>query len=313
MNEIDHLDIDGRLLLIFLAVVRTGAATAAAAELGLTQSAVSHALKRLAGIVGEPLFVKRGRGIVATQRALALEPRARTLVEQMRSFAAQPRFEPSSARITLKVAANDLQRDLVLPEFWRLVSAEVERFTLRVVPSEVPHVDMLRSDACDLLLTPYPPSGSRELLQRLVFKDRFVCFTDADVRQPPRTRREYAEAEHVTVVHPSGVMLQFDKALAAAGVERRIAVIAPTFAGVSAFLKGTPLVATLPSLLDVHLMRGFRSGPLPLPIGGAGRHAVLAMYMVWHARTQTDPMHQWLRQKLVAAAGVAMKARGDLR
>ena len=45
---------------------RSGSVTAAADELGVTQSAVSHALQKLRAIVRDPLFVKSGRGIVAT-------------------------------------------------------------------------------------------------------------------------------------------------------------------------------------------------------------------------------------------------------
>ena len=44
MSNFDHLDLDGRLLRLFLSVLEQGSVTAAAEELGLTQSAVSHAL-----------------------------------------------------------------------------------------------------------------------------------------------------------------------------------------------------------------------------------------------------------------------------
>ena len=71
MNR-DYADLDGRLLKLLLAVVETGSITGAALQLGVTQSAVSHLLDKLRAITGDPLFVKSGRGIVATQRALLL-------------------------------------------------------------------------------------------------------------------------------------------------------------------------------------------------------------------------------------------------
>src|SRR5205814_5676528 len=87
MNKIDHLALDGHALELFLAVLEEGSVTAAATRLGLTQSAVSHALNKLRRIVGDPLFAKSGRGIVATAHALTLAAKARALIDEMRSFA----------------------------------------------------------------------------------------------------------------------------------------------------------------------------------------------------------------------------------
>eukprot|EP01034_Spumella_vulgaris_P023529 gene23529-29753_t len=72
MSKFDGSQLDGHLLQLLLAVLETGSITAAAERLGVTQSAVSHLLDKLRAITGDPLFVKRGRGIVPTARAEAL-------------------------------------------------------------------------------------------------------------------------------------------------------------------------------------------------------------------------------------------------
>ncbi len=69
-----------RLLQLLVAVVEAGTITGAAQRLGVTQSAVSHLLDKLRAITGDPLFVKSGRGIVATARAEALAAQARELL-----------------------------------------------------------------------------------------------------------------------------------------------------------------------------------------------------------------------------------------
>jgi DNA-binding transcriptional LysR family regulator len=87
MRRIDHSSLDGRLLRLLLAVVETGGITAAAQRLGVTQSAVSHLLDKLRAITGDPLFVKSGRGVVATAHALRLAQDARELLVAMERFA----------------------------------------------------------------------------------------------------------------------------------------------------------------------------------------------------------------------------------
>lgn len=69
MSGIDHLRLDGNLLQLFVAVMETGSISNVAERLNVSQSAVSHQVEKLRAIVGDPLFVKSGPGIVATPRA----------------------------------------------------------------------------------------------------------------------------------------------------------------------------------------------------------------------------------------------------
>jgi LysR family transcriptional regulator, carnitine catabolism transcriptional activator len=63
---------DSRRLGIFLAVVDTGGFTAAAAELGMSQPAVSQAIRELESELGTPLFQRIGRGVTLTSAGEAL-------------------------------------------------------------------------------------------------------------------------------------------------------------------------------------------------------------------------------------------------
>ncbi len=310
MNNFDHLsfnhlDLDGRSLRLFLAVLDKGSATAAAAELGLTQSAVSHALSRLRAILHDPLFVKSGRGIVATAHAEALAPQARALLARMAEFSRGARFDPKQARLSLTIAANDMQRDLVLPAFARALEREVAALALRIIPSDAPTADILREGGCDLLITPYPPDGA-DLMQRRLFRDTFVCFFDPARRTAPANAAEYLAARHVSIAYPNRTRLTFDSELERMGVARDFAVTVAGFSGVAAFLRGSDWLATLPSLLDASLMRDFASAPVPLP--GAARAGELSMSLVWHRRHAEDPAMAFVRRILVRAAAGAVKA-----
>lgn len=299
-DESTFLALDGRSLRVFLAVLETGSVTAAADRLGVTQSAVSHTLERLRGVMNDPLFVKSGRGIQPTAHAQALADRARQLLDDLRDFAAGARFDPATAEFTLTIAANDFQRDLFLPEFYRRVTAAAPGIRLRVIPSGVPTADMLRENRCDLLISPRPPAGA-DIFQKRLLTDRWTCFYDASVRKAP-SKAEWFAARHIGVVYERGERLAFDTELEARGLKRDIAVTVPNFSGVPVFLRGSDRLATLPGLTGLEIMREFTAVPLPFEF------PEMPMYLVWHRRNHLDPAHGWLRGRLDEVAAEVGRA-----
>ena len=301
MSEIDHLDLDGHALRLLLTVHEEGSITRAAQRLGLTQSAVSHGLDRLRAIVGDPLFVKSGRGIVATDQGGQLARRARTLLEDLRAFSLAAGFEPARLATQFTVAANDLQRDLLLPAWLRRLRAEAPQVSLRVIPSGAPGAELLREGECDLVITPRPPVAG-DILQKRLFADRYAVFYDPACRAAPSTRAAYLAAEHVTVLYEPRRALDVDRWLADQGVARRFVATVPGLAALAALLRGGDWVATAPSLMGRGALQGLAQVPVPL------KTPEMPMYAVWHQRHQHDPVHRWLREHLQAVVGPALSA-----
>lgn len=301
INAVDALDLDGRLLQTLLVVFDEGSVTRAAERLGLTQGAVSHQLDRLRAIVGDALFVKSGRGIAPTVQAQALAQRARVLLEELQGFAHAARFEPARVQMTLTVAANDLQRDLLMPGYLRRLRSAAPGLHLRVVSSGAPRASMLRDGPCQLLVTPRPPDAG-DLLQQRLFEDRYVVFHDPGARTAPSGLDDYLASEHVSVVHEPQRALEIDEWMTARGLRRHVVAEVQSFSGVAPLLRGSAALATLPSLLASHLMRGLAMAELPLPC------PAMPMYMVWHQRHQDDPLHRWLRAELLATVPQALAA-----
>jgi DNA-binding transcriptional LysR family regulator len=301
MSAIDHSDIDGRLLQLLLAVTEERSVTRAATRLDVTQSAVSHQLDRLRAITGDPLFVKSGRGIVPTARAEALALQARRLLDDLRTFAAGGSFDPAGFEGTLTIAANDLQRDLLLPLLLRHARIRAPKLALRIVPSGVPSAEMLRDGGCALAITPRPPDAA-DLVQRRLFDDRYLVYYDAAARPPPRGLDDYLQSEHLVVHHETRGRLDIDRFIDDRGMRRRVVATVAGFSGVAPFLRGSNFLATLPGLLRASLLRGFATFEPPLPC------PPMPMFMVWHQRHQADAMHKWLREELLAIVAPALAA-----
>jgi DNA-binding transcriptional LysR family regulator len=322
MKKIDHLDIDGHSLRLFLAVLEEGSVTAAAHQLGLTQSAVSHNLQKLRSIVRDPLFVKAGRGIVPTPHAKDLAAQALKMIEDMQGFASGAAFDPASAELNLTIAANDFQRDLLLPRLFARLSQAVKRVSLRALPSELPQADVLRAGRCDLLISPLPPEGI-DIMQKRLLRDHYICYYDPQMRAAPTSPDDYLSARHITVVYTDNEKLNFDKRLEAHGLMRDIAISVPSFSGVPPFLAGSQMLASMPSLLAGDLMRAFAATPIPLGSPPIGSPAIdgqtmdgiddLPMFMAWHRRAHRDPAHSFVRRLVEETAVDALRAAKGAR
>lgn len=295
MSNFDWFDLDARLLRLLVAVIEAGSITAAAARLDVTQSAVSHLLGKLRAIVGDELFVKSGRGIRPTPRAELLAARARELLRALEDFAAPETFDPARWSGCVTIAANDFQRETLLPALAARLRTAAPDLALRLIPSNVPSAEMLRDEVCQLILSPRPPDGS-DIVQKKLFEDRYRVFYDPTRRAAPESRAAYLAADHATVVYEPRRAIELDDYFARRGLNRRIMLMAPGFAALPSFIRGTDLIATAPGLLRLGPMRDLASAAVPLACPG------LPIYMIWSRRRQDDPAHVWLRAEVEACA-----------
>ena len=213
---------------------------------------------------------------------------------QIKGFVHSGAFEPSRLTQCFTIAANDLQRDLLLPRLLNRLQTQAPGVTLRVVPSDVPSADTLRAQDCQLVISPRPPDAT-DIKHKRLFTDSYRVFYDPQVRKAPRSLKAYEAAEHITVVHQPKRSLDIDELLLKRGVNRRFAATLSSFAGVAAFVLGTERLATLPGLLRQSLLRGLADAPVPFDT------PEMPMYAIWHVRHQQDPVHIWLREQLMQA------------
>src|SRR5690348_13617129 len=114
MHEIDLRRFDLNLLVVLDVLMTEGSVTLAAARLGRTQSAISHALARLRDQLGDPLLIKGGRRMQPTPFARAFIEQARPILRSLQRLLAERRaFDPATAERTFRIAAPDFATALV--------------------------------------------------------------------------------------------------------------------------------------------------------------------------------------------------------
>src|SRR2546423_216501 len=92
------------LLIVLDAVMAERSATRAARRLHLSQSAVSNALARLRGQLGDPLLVRRGRGLTPTPVALDLAPRLAAALRELEAIVRASRRGVAGTLVVEKTA-----------------------------------------------------------------------------------------------------------------------------------------------------------------------------------------------------------------
>ena len=295
MKKTDFTDLDGKVLRVFLTILQESSVSKAADQLGVTQSAISHTLGKLRQVLGDPLFVRSGQGLTPTERALSLKEPVQKVLDGMRALTEERPFDPLSEEIDIRIATNDMPRELIFPELLRNTRAEGVRLRLEFIPSGVPDPDLLRRDQCQLMVTPLPPDGP-DIFQKRLLSSPLMVFYDAAHRNPPESWQAYCQADHVEVRFSDGrnaraVMRGVDQSQI-----RPPTVTLPHFNAIPSFVGGSDLISTDTALMRQGPLAALDCAPLPFEC------PPVTVYMVWHQRSANDPAHRWLRNRIETIA-----------
>lgn len=114
MKDTQLRQVDLNLLVVIDVLLREQSITRTAEQLNLTQSAVSHALKRLRMMFGDELLVRDGRRMRPTIRAERLAETLPRILQQLTYALAGPEpFQPATSTRTFRLAAPDFIGPLV--------------------------------------------------------------------------------------------------------------------------------------------------------------------------------------------------------
>jgi DNA-binding transcriptional LysR family regulator len=300
--------IDLNLLVIFDALMAERNVTRAAARNGLSQPAVSKALNRLRGMFDDRLFVQRDRTMQPTARALELAgPIHGALANISQSLSPASRFDPNTAKATIRIATIDLCHTRLFPLLITRLRRYAPGVDLQVRASDCAclHDQMIAGDI-DLAIAPCGTKAAT-IRSEPLWKDRLVTLAGPGNELSDRmTIEAFAAAPHLVdaghvQVTPDGVGTSVvDAILAARGLRRRIALVLPNSAGIPFAVAATDLIATLPSRIVKGLARlpHIRLLTPPLP------DVEVSPHMLWHSRVDADPSQRWLRAAIreIAAA-----------
>ena len=297
MENSDVFRLDGQTLRLFLSLCETSSVSKTAEAFGLNQSTVSYGLEKLRSAVGDPLFVRSGRGITPTDKAIALQPRVQEILAGLEGLVASEQYDP---RIDSRPFIIAVPSPAFLPEIRKIektLHAQSARSMLevrRLAPRER-LTEMLSSGDVDLAIAvadgPY-----KVVLNHCDYgKDDLVVFYDPVVRGPVWAPEEYARARHAVTGFGGKTPSIVDRALASASITRKVALAAPTASSLRDLIPGTDMIATMPRAMHNSVLQNlaYCAPPFDLP--------PVVHHLVWHRRYDHSGRNQWLRRVVLAA------------
>lgn len=291
--------LDLNLLRVLDALFSEGSTVKAAARLAMSQSAVSGALSRLRHALNDPLFVRQGNRLIATEYAAGIETGLRDELERLEALLAPPpAFDPRTEEGTFRIAASDFFAELLMPPLGDLLQKSAPNLRaqlVELVPND--HVASLERRNADIALIPdmaLPDWVNREPLFYSPFHviarkgNPGIDGLTAGAQMPMET---FCALHHVLFSPEGNLAAMGDAALARVGKRRQVAMTVPVFSGVCRAVSESDLIALVPAQLasKVGDTFGLRVFQPPMEIEPA------LIIGIWHKRFDNAPMAAWIR------------------
>ena len=319
---------DLNLLRIFDALFQHGSVNAAACEIGVSPSAISHALGRLRYVFDDELFVKGPGGMSPTARASEMADRVAEVLVQVRSVLGPAEFDPETSERNFKLRCNHYVGWLIVPHVMKRVRELAPNVTLTVECEYNKGIaDDLDAGVVDLVVGTFRQIPDR-FESELLFEDHWVWVMRADhpALATALTREKILELPQL-VIAINDVGRSIDGVVAEAGLERLVvadkiflgaaivtsrykthvkgAMVINSAEAAPAILAQTDLVALLPERLTNVMSRLYKLETLKLDTEESG----FEHRMVWHRKHGADAAIVWLRSLFRASMSELQSAQ----
>jgi DNA-binding transcriptional LysR family regulator len=312
-----HLNnLDLNLLRVFEALLEERSVTRAAQRLGLTQSAVSHALNRLRYALGDELFVRGAEGMRATPHASEIAPGILMGLRQLQAALSPTEFDPKTTERRFTIEAGAYVSSVMLPELVFRLRAAAPHAQIRIRNSGPDLVEALDAGRADVAIAGFVRAPER-FERTPLFDERMVWAIRADhpMADQPMTMDLLCALPHIIIAQMedadvvSGVITEnglerraiwddgaVQQALASQGKQRTVALTVPDSHSALAIVGRTDMIAFVPRRLALSFAsKGLKLLDPPYSAPPA------FLSLLWR-RDHDSPALGWLRTLLQGVA-----------
>ena len=261
--------LDLNLLRVFDVMLEERNVTRAGARLGLSQSAVSHALNRLRYALNDELFVRGPSGMHPTARAMEMGPQVHAALMQLQTAVAPGDFTPGASERRFVLAAGTFSCAVLTPPLVAGLAAAAPLAELAIEPYTAEVFDRLDAHRIDFIVGGVLTAPAR-FAHEVIIRETMAWVVRVD---HPLARLERVELDdlvaypHVViaagrqgfeeVAERRGIVTRsnweeagaFETALTVQGLTRRIGVTVPDSYAAVAVVARSDMVTLIPRRL----------------------------------------------------------------
>lgn len=262
--------LDLNLLRVFDVMLEERSVTRAGSRLGLSQSAVSHALGRLRYALGDELFIRGPSGMTPTPRAIEMGPLVHAALVQLQAAIAPADFSPATSERRFVMVAGAYACAVLAPPLVSRLAAEAPLVELAIDQYTADVFDRLDSHRVDFIIGGVMAAPGR-FVREVIAHERLAWLVRADhpIAQLEKVELEdLVSAPHVVIASSMpgfaddaaerrGLVTRaswedagaFETALAARGLTRRIGVSVPDSYSAISVIARSDMVTLMPRRL----------------------------------------------------------------
>ena len=299
MHGVNLRSVDLNLLLVLHALLTERHITRAASRLNMSQPAVSHALGRLRALFNDRILIRCGQEMRPTSRAEEIAGDLEVILTDISHILERPNFDPSEAEGKITICATEGAITVFADA---LVEAKASaRSVVFELSSEQYDIERrLKSGDVDIYVDTQPMLTSSEFHSIELFRNDLICVMRNGNGESDRiSRADYASRDHIMIA--GGTNDRLTHFLREIGIMRNTTVTTPGYFSAANIASKSDLLLTLPAALAAHVCEIFplqqRRFAFDLP--------EVALTMSWHSRRDSNPLHRWARDIIVAGARTA--------
>lgn len=289
--------IDLNLFRVFDAIHRTGSVTQAAAQLHLTQPAISNALRRLREQFDDPLFVRDGRRVAPTPRAKAMAAEVADALRALQQTLKSPQgFPADTSTRRFVLGMRDVLEPVLMPSLMRRVLQDAPHLQVQSTGIERSRLEReLLSGAVDLAIDVPFPIGEEIAQERLLVDDLCVVMrSDHPLASGPLRLKSWLAARHIVVsTRRAGAAIE-DLALQREGFRRDVAMRCQHYHAACELAATSDLLLVLPKFFAARFSESLPLHRAPVPLAVPR----LEIMLYWPHSAESDPGHAWLREHI---------------
>ena len=295
MKIIHNQDLDLNLLYTLEILLEEKSVSKAASRLSVSQSAVSHSLKKLRQNFNDPLLVKTHNGMVPTPAAENLQGNLHIIIKNIHGLFLESQFNPASAQGTIRIAVTDYGSSVILPPLVGRLSKLAPNIKLDCVPLSSHLSNELQDGTIDIAFGGYKPFPGVQ--HEVLFYDQYVGVVRRNhpILKKKITKKRLLEWKHILIKVPIGTTRK-DKLYKILGqrITNDFNLKIPYHMVASLSLENSDMILIMPEK-GARLTTSMTKVTLfELPV----KFESLAYLQSWHARNHDDKMHRWFRSQV---------------